>query len=197
MQSFLSLIERARSYRRFDSSYKISDGVLRGILEAARLTPSGANRQSIRYLPITGEDGTRFMRTHSKWAAYLAEWEGPSEAEAPTAWILLLTPAESEAPKIDLGITAEAIVLASAAVGLGSCILLSIDREAIAERFGIGGEMRIDLAIAIGKPSETVRVVDVENGDIRYYRDGAGRHLVPKRSLDELIYRPPHEGGTL
>ena len=193
MQDFLDLIARARSYRRFDASCTIDDATVRTLLDAARLTPSGANRQSIRYFPITDSDGAAFMRAHSKWAAYLKDWDGPSESESPSAWILLLSPTELEAPKIDLGITAEATVLAATAAGLGACIFLSIERDAIAARFGIGKEMRIDLAIAIGKPAETVRISEVRDGDIRYYRDSDGTHIVPKRSLDELIYRPAKE----
>ncbi len=191
MQSFLSLIARARSYRRFDATVEVTDETMRAILSAARLTPSGANRQTVRYYPISDSDGAAFMRAHSKWAAYLSDWGGPSESESPTAWILLLSPAGSEAPKIDLGITAEAITLAAAAAGLGACIFLSIERDAIASHFGIGEDMRIDLAIAVGKPSETVLVTDAASGnDLRYYRDGEDRHIVPKLTLDDLIYKP-------
>ncbi len=190
MQDFLDLIARARSYRRFDASYAIGEETIRALLEAARLTPSGANRQIVRYFPIVDPDGTAFMRAHSRWAAYLSDWGGPGEKECPTAWILLLSPASSESPKLDLGITAEAIVLAATARDLGACIFLSIEREAIAARFGIGEDMRIELAIALGKPSETVLISDVKDGSIRYFRDGEDRHVVPKRSLDELIYRP-------
>ena len=190
MQDFLDLIARARSYRRFDASYRIDEGAVRELLMAARLTPSGANRQSIRYLPVTDEAGCAFLRAHSRWAAYLADWGGPDEGECPTAWLLLLSPADADSPRIDLGIAAEAINLAAAAKGLGACIFLSIEREEIARRFGIGTEMRLELAIALGKPSETVLIADAVDGDIRYFRDGKGRHIVPKRSLDELIYRP-------
>ena len=190
MQSFLELITRARSYRRFDATHRVDDKALREILEAARLTPSGANRQAVRYYPISDADGAAFMRAHSKWAAYLKDWGGPSESEAPTAWILLLSPTDTKAPKIDLGITAEAIVLAATAAGLGACIFLSIERAAIASHFEIGDDMRVELAIAVGKPCETVLVTDAGAGDdLRYYRDGEDRHIVPKLTLDELIYQ--------
>ena len=47
---------------------------------------------------------------------------------------------------------------------------------------------RNSLVLALGRPRETVRLVDVpENGDTRYYRDGEGVHYVPKRRLEELI----------
>jgi hypothetical protein len=40
----------------------------------------------------------------------------------------------------------------------------------------------------LGKPKETVVVDPVgPDGDIAYWRDDAGVHHVPKRSLNELI----------
>ncbi|MEJ5365284.1 MAG: hypothetical protein WHS86_09295 [Desulfosoma sp.] len=48
--------------------------------------------------------------------------------------------------------------------------------------------LQIRFVIALGKPAETVVLEELPpNGDIRYWRDGLGRHHVPKRSLTELI----------
>jgi nitroreductase len=183
------LIEKTRSYRRFDNTAPLNRETLLDILDAARLTPSGANLQSIRYLPITAPDELAFVTEHARWAAYLTDWSGPRENEAPTAWVLLLSPAEGAAPSIDLGITAEAILLAATALGYGGCMFLSIDRPALAEKFGIGDEMRIDLAIALGKPKEEVRITEIREGDdLRYYRDENDRHVVPKLSLADRLY---------
>ena len=90
------LIAKTRSYRRFDRTAELDREALLGILDAARLTPSGANRQSIRYFPITDGNDADFVTAHAKWAAYLTDWEGPRKDEAPSAWVLLLSPAESE-----------------------------------------------------------------------------------------------------
>lgn len=184
------LIEKTRSYRRFDQSTPLPREVLLDILNAARLTPSGANLQSIRYLPVTLPDEVAFLTENAKWAAYLADWQGPSKKEAPTAWVLLLSPAEAPAPGIDLGITAQTILLTATSLGYGGCMFLSIDRARIAERFGINGNMRIDLAIALGKPAETVRIKEAERGeDLRYYRDELDRHIVPKLPLAQRLYK--------
>lgn len=43
------------------------------------------------------------------------------------------------------------------------------------------------LVVALGRPAERCVITDVVDGDIRYYRDEAGVHFVPKRSMDELV----------
>ena len=44
------------------------------------------------------------------------------------------------------------------------------------------------MVIVLGKPKEEVRLVPLgTEGDIKYYRDGNGVHLVPKRELDDII----------
>lgn len=190
MKDMRELIEKTRSYRRFDQSTPLSREVLLDILDASRLTPSGANLQSIRFLPVTDPDEVGFLTAHARWAAYLADWQGPSKDEAPTAWVLLLSPADTPSPGIDLGITAQTILLCATSLGYGGCMFLSIDRPRIAERLGINGNMRIDLAVALGKPAETVRIKEAGRGeDLRYYRDELDRHIVPKLSLADRLYK--------
>ena len=59
------------------------------------------------------------------------------------------------------------------------------------EALSIPEQYEILLAIALGYPAETVILEGLnESGDIRYYRDPAGVHHVPKRSLDDIIVEP-------
>ena len=44
------------------------------------------------------------------------------------------------------------------------------------------------LVLALGKPCEEVRIVDMENDDVKYYRDENQVHYVPKRSLDSIMF---------
>jgi hypothetical protein len=43
------------------------------------------------------------------------------------------------------------------------------------------------MVIAIGKPIENIVITDVENNDIKYYRDEKRTHFVPKRSMKEIV----------
>jgi len=64
----------------------------------------------------------------------------------------------------------------------------ALNRDRLRAHFSLPSEMEVSLVLALGKPAEEVRIVEVPaDGSIRYYRDDAGVHYVPKRSLAELI----------
>ena len=73
--------------------------------------------------------------------------------------------------------------------GLGGCIIGSIKKEQLSEVFNIDlNKYSIDLVLALGKPKETVKLVEMpESGSTAYYRDESGTHYVPKRALDDII----------
>lgn len=88
---------------------------------------------------------------------------------------------------IDHGITAEIIRLAAIEKGIGSCIVGSIDRPRLKAALELPGHLEILVVIALGRPSEKVTLEDVQDGDIKYWRDPAGVLHVPKRALKDLI----------
>lgn len=186
---FTELVREARSIRRFDSTRRIPEGTLLSLIDLARMTPCAGNLQRIRYLPVERAEDAAELTRMARFAAYYGDW-APAENEFPAAYLLMLSDAASAAPAIDIGISAEVILLGAAERGIGGCMLANIDREAIARRFGIGEEVRIDLAIALGYPAETVRLTDAVDGEIKYYRNEADEQVVPKRPLSELLYRP-------
>lgn len=48
--------------------------------------------------------------------------------------------------------------------------------------------LEIALVIALGKGEERIEIVDAGES-VKYYRDEAGNHCVPKRTLGELIVK--------
>jgi len=63
----------------------------------------------------------------------------------------------------------------------------SVKKESMQTQLDLPKNLEPQMVIAIGKPIENIIITDVENNDIRYYRDEKGTHFVPKRSMSEVI----------
>ncbi|GAB6112933.1 nitroreductase family protein [Desulfomicrobium salsuginis] len=183
------IVTASRSYRRFDTSVAISMQTLEELVELARLCPSAANRQPLRFILCNAPADNEAVFACLKWAAYLKDWDGPAPSERPAAYVIVVNTAHDwDMARIDLGIMAQTMLLGAVEKGLGGCMLGAIDRDRLRAHLGLAPELEISLVLALGKPAEDVSVVDVPaDGSIRYWRDEAGRHFVPKRPMAELI----------
>lgn len=184
------LILNNRSYRRYDESFRISNDTLKTLIELARFSPSAANLQPLKFLLCTIEGKNELIFRTLSWAGYLTDWPGPSEGEKPSAYIVFLGDTSiSKNFHCDAGIACQSILLGAVELGLGGCILASIDRDRLRESFTIPEEYEILYVIALGKPTEKILLEDMhEDGNVRYWRDEKGIHHVPKRLTEELIF---------
>jgi len=185
------LIRRNRSYRRFEEGHPVELKTLRELVELARLSASGANLQPLKYILSCDPETNASIFHHTRWAGYLADWEGPAAGERPAAYIVILEDTEiKESIGCDHGIAAQSMLLGATERGLGGCIIGSIEEEGLRQALDIPLQFEILLILAFGKPVETVEIEEVgPDGDIRYYRDEEGVHHVPKRPLSELVFR--------
>lgn len=183
------LILKNRSYRRFDGTFTLTREVLVELVNLARLSPSAANRQPLRFLPVHGKSRCADVYTTLSWAGYLTGWNGPEPHERPTGYLVVCGDTEvSPNPEIDAGIAVQSICLGAVERGLGCCIFGAVNRDRLRELFRIDPQYRILLVVAVGKPVEKVEVEPVgKSGDIRYWRDDEQVHHVPKRSLEEVL----------
>ena len=183
------LVRRTRSYRRFHQEVAVSREALRELVDLARLSASGANKQPLKYILASEAERNAAIFQTLGWAGYLKDWPGPEEGERPAAYIVILgDTAVRSSFGVDPGIAAQSIMLGATEKGLGGCILHSIKRDALREALGIDERFQIELVLALGKPKETVVIEPVgPDGDIKYWRDAEGVHHVPKRALDELL----------
>lgn len=185
-----NLIEKTRTTRRFDSKYEITTDTLASLIDLARLSASGANRQPIKYILVTEKAQRETLYPCLSWAGYLTTWEGPDPDERPSAYIIVLGDKEiSESFGIDHGIAAQSIMLGATEAGLGGCIIASVKKERLRAAFDIPKQFEILLVLALGKPVEKVVLETISNNDVKYWRDEKGVHHVPKRTLDEVILR--------
>jgi hypothetical protein len=73
---------------------------------------------------------------------------------------------------------------------LGGCIIASIHKEELINILELPEHLEILFVLAIGKPKENVLIEEIQPpGDIKYWRDENKNHYVPKRSLNELVYK--------
>jgi nitroreductase len=184
------LILRTRSCRRFDAGVPIGEEPLRRLIELARATPSAANRQPLKYVLSCSADQNRKIFETLSWAAYLKDWKGPDDTERPTAYIVVtLDKSIAFDADIDVGIVSQTILLGATEMGFGGCILANFKKIELEELLGLPQNLIAMLVIALGKPAESVVLEDLPGGgSVKYYRDEASTHHVPKRTVDELIF---------
>jgi nitroreductase len=183
------IVKTNRSYRRFDEKQPTSEKLLIQLVNLARFSASGANRQPLKFIiSHTREKNQKIFPTLG-WAAYLKNWKGPEEGERPSAYIIILGDTNiASSFEYDAGIACQSILLGAGEHGLGGCIIGSINKDHLRENLGIPDPYVILLVLALGKPAEKVVVEDLEpGGDVKYWRDEEGIHHVPKRRLEELI----------
>lgn len=183
------LVRKNRSYRRFHQDVAVEPETLRELVDLARLSASGANRQPLKYFLSSDPDQNAAIFPNLGWAGYLEDWVGPVEGERPSAYILILGDTEvHQSFGVDHGIAAQSILLGATERGLGGCIIATVQREALRETLGLDARYKILLVLALGKPKETVVIEPVgPDGDIKYWRDEEQVHHLPKRALNEII----------
>jgi nitroreductase len=183
------LVRKTRSYRRFFEDHTVSLETLKSLVELARLSASAANRQPLKYILSNEKERNTIIFPKLAWAAYLKDWAGPEEGERPSAYIIVLGDKEiSESFGCDHGIASQNILLGATHMGLGGCMVGSVDRKRLREELQVPDRFEILHVIALGKPKEQVVIETMEpDGDIKYWRDESGIHHVPKRPLEEII----------
>ena len=182
------LIKKNRSRRRFFQNHAISKDTLRELVDCARLSPSARNLQPLRYILSSNPVKNSAIFSHLGWAGYLSDWPGPVDGERPSAYIIICSEKLiTENVRWDDGICAHSILLAATEMGLGGCMIGTINKKGLSRDLGISDLYEIQLVVALGKPIEKVVIDPVNDGSIKYWRDNKGVHHVPKRSLDEVI----------
>ncbi len=188
--TFKELLIKNRSYRRFYEGEAIEMQVMRDMVENIRYTPSPANLQPLKFILVNNPVMRSKVFECLKWAAYLKEWDGPPEGERPSAYIVVLgNRGLSGYVAWDFGIALQSLQLSAVDKGYGACAIVSCDKDKLRELFQIPQELEIGVVLALGKPKESVVIDEVKNGDIKYWRDSTEVHHVPKRSLEELIFK--------
>jgi nitroreductase len=185
------IIIKNRSYRRFFQNEKITEEILRDLVELARLSPSAANRQPLKFIISSADETNKKIFPCLGWAGYLKDWDGPEEGERPAGYIIVLKDKDiSLNVDCDHGIAAQSILLGAVESGFGGCIIASVKKEQLASELMIPANLEIMLVLALGKPKEKIILEEVKpDGDIKYWRDNDSIHHVPKRKPADIIIK--------
>ncbi len=191
------LVKANRSCRRFDEHHDITIKTLLALIDLARLSASAANLQPLKYVLSCEPNTNANIFDCLKWAGYLEQWPGPPPGERPSAYIVVLNDTRiSSKVDCDHGIASQSILLGAREIGLAGCIIASVNRPKLHAALKIPDHLKTLLVLAIGRPKEeaVVETLD-ESGDIRYWRDDANVHHVPKRRLEDIVIAHGFKGA--
>ena len=185
------LLEKRRTYRRFDESRAIPNEVVADMKKAAQLSSSAMNRQPLRYIYIRTQETVNAVFDITSWGGALPDGEGrPKIGERPTLFVVILTEKalQTKYTAFDEGLAASNLTLAAYAHGVGSCILGSVNQGRLREMLKIDESLDISCVIGFGYPTHESRVVEIDNGgDTKYYLDENRDYTVPKRRIDDTV----------
>lgn len=186
----MEFLRTRRTYRRF-AQRAVGHDILTEAVDAARMASCGANRQTVRYIIVESPAAVAAVQPLVHWAAYLPKEQGtPKADEVPTAFIAVLQddnlPGASD---VDVGLALGNLTAAAWAHGVGSCIMGAINRPALAELLAIPDGMRLCYMVALGYPTHKSRLVEMRDGNVKYYLDEDRSYCVPKRGMDEVLVK--------
>lgn len=187
---FKDLVIKNRSYRGFDENYRIDRKTLLELVDLTRYTAASANLQPLKYFIACEKEIVDKIQPLTKWAGSLSHLNLPYPGTRPTAFIVICqdtTISSAVGMLKDVGIVAQTITLGAAEKDLGCCMIGSFELAALKELLSFPEHIEPKLVIAIGKPAETIVLTDATDGKTTYYRDEAGVHYVPKRSLEDIL----------
>ena len=180
------LMERNRSYRGFHPETVVPRETLEKIVAVNPLLPSACNQQVLRFKLITKESGADVVLRHIKMGAALPELHLPFPGTEPQAFIVICSTApETKLVDIDLGISAQSMLLKATELGYNGLIIGAFNRSALKQELQLPLEPL--LVIAIGRGAEVIRRVEIAESESHAYYRKDGVHYVPKVRLADLM----------
>lgn len=182
------LILSRRSIRQFKPE-AISQDILRDIVNAGRLAPSAANRQPLEFIVVDKESIREKIFPCLKWAGYIAPDGNPKPGQEPQAYVVVLVNTEIRGKGFewDSGAAIENMILAAWEKGIGSCWIISVDKDRVKTSLNIPDTHKVDSVIALGFPAEAPVSEDLMDS-VEYWKDAEGCLHVPKRKLEDVIH---------
>ena len=179
------LLLKNRSHRGYDARFIVREDQLRRIIGVNAKIPSARNQQVLRFRPVLADEAPKVL-AHIRLGGALPELHLPLPGTEPNAFVIVCsTVGENRYVDMDLGISAQSMLLQAAEIGLNGICIGAFDKERIRQEFQL--ELEPLLILAFGKGIEKIELVEIgADGDRAYYREN-GTHYVPKVRAEELI----------
>ena len=182
-----SLLLRNRSCRGYDSNYIVSKEELLKIVEVNTKIASARNQQVLRFKLVYGTEAKEVTKA-IKLGGALPELNLPVPGTEPNAYIIICT----QEPKgkwvdIDLGISAQSMLLKAVDLGLNGICIAAFNKEKICALVNGGRQMEPLLILAIGKSIERFQLLPIGQEDEHNYFRKNGVHFVPKVRIEDLL----------
>ena len=182
-----SLLLRNRSCRGYDSNYIVSKEELLKIVEVNTKIASARNQQVLRFKLVYGTEAKEVTKA-IKLGGALPELNLPLPGTEPNAYIIICT----EEPKgkwvdIDLGISAQSMLLKAVDLGLNGICIAAFNKEKICALVNGSKQMEPLLILAIGKSIERFQLLPIGQEDEHNYFRKNGVHFVPKVRIEDLL----------
>lgn len=148
----LTAIQSRRSIRAY-SSNPVEQDKLELVLEAARLSPSAANRQDWKFI-VVRDAGLRAKLTEASLGQ-------PFVGEAPIILVACGTNPDSVMScgqhryTVDLSIAVAYMILEASSLGLGTCWLGRFDEQMVKDALQIPDAVRVVAMTPLGYPNES------------------------------------------
>ncbi len=126
---------------------KVPPDVKLKVLEAARLTASGVNRQHWRFVLVQEKDSIKTLAADSTSGS----WVGKADFA-----VIVLTDPKLGFAKIDAGRAAQDMQLAAWNYGVVSCLYTGIEAEKLRKDFEIPPNLQPTLVVGFGYPARKI-----------------------------------------
>lgn len=182
-----SLLLRNRSCRGYDSNYIVSKEELLKIVKVNTKIASARNQQVLRFRLVYGTEAKEVTKA-IKLGGALPELNLPLPGTEPNAYIIICT----QEPKgkwvdIDLGISAQSMLLKAVDLGLNGICIAAFNKEKICALVNGSKQMEPLLILAIGKSIERFQLLPIGQEDEHNYFRKNGVHFVPKVRIEDLL----------
>jgi len=166
---FYEVVKTRRSVRSYASDL-IPDDVLNRVLDAARISPSGSNKQPWKFILVKDEDVKKKLVSSCGGQTFIAEAPLVIVACGKNIHYNRGGYMGDMSMLVDVSIAVDHLILAARAEGLGTCWIGLFDNESIKKLLQIPKDVNVVALIPIGYP-----------------RDKAFKEPGSRKSLSEII----------